>query len=155
MIMALEIERKFLVCSDAWRALKPVGVSYRQGYMASGDSPATVRVRIAGDKGILTIKGPPQGLTRSEFEYVIPLSDAQAMDDGASALASGPIRTGSERSANSLRVLIMRSEVGSHRHATQHLESGQCGLRNGIGKRCWKRHSRACERKDGGPRSTS
>ncbi len=75
--MATEIERKYLVKGDSWRSLA-VGSTYRQGYIATRGS-ATVRVRIAGDKGYLTIKGPSVGYSRSEFEYLIPLEDAQDM----------------------------------------------------------------------------
>lgn len=82
--MAQEIERKFLVTSDAWRALaKPVsGTRLRQGYIASQPG-RTVRVRIAGENAFLTIKGPadPSGLSRDEFEYPIPVSDAEQMLD--------------------------------------------------------------------------
>ncbi len=75
--MAQEIERKFLVVGDGWRGLAP-GVAYRQGYIPRGNG-ATVRVRIAGERGYLTLKGPTVGLTRSEFEYAIPLEDAIAL----------------------------------------------------------------------------
>jgi adenylate cyclase len=77
--MAHEIERKFLVRSDAWR---PAGTAqrYRQGYLRTA-GPATVRVRVAGEHGYLTIKGPTVGATRSEFEYSIPLADAEALLD--------------------------------------------------------------------------
>jgi adenylate cyclase len=54
--MATEIERKFLVKGDSWRSLA-VGSPYRQGYIATSGK-STVRVRIAGDKGYLTLKGP-------------------------------------------------------------------------------------------------
>lgn len=77
--MAVEIERKFLVVGDSWRALG-VGVPYRQGYLLSGGG-ITVRVRIAGDTGYLTIKGTSSGISRAEFEYAIPLSDATEMLD--------------------------------------------------------------------------
>lgn len=77
--MAIEIERKFLVAGDSWRGLA-AGVAYRQGYLVSG-SGLTVRVRIAGDTGYLTIKGATSGIARSEFEYPIPLNDASEMLD--------------------------------------------------------------------------
>ncbi len=77
--MAHEIERKFLVRSDAYRA-QGTAERYRQGYVRTG-GPATVRVRIAGARGYLTLKGPTQGLTRAEFEYPIPLADAEALLD--------------------------------------------------------------------------
>ena len=65
--MAKEIERKFLVTDDRWRA-GAVGVPYRQGYLPTLDG-CTVRVREAGGKGFLTIKGPTRGLSRDEYEY--------------------------------------------------------------------------------------
>lgn len=75
--MGIEIERKFLVICNAWRDLA-VGIDYRQGYLcASGDR--TVRVRIAGDKAFLTIKGKSNGISRMEFEYAIPLEDARVL----------------------------------------------------------------------------
>lgn len=92
--MATEIERKFLVSSDAWRAGVPVvpGVTMRQGYLASGGGAgATVRVRVVGDgnaaRGRLTIKGPSRRVAdgpghapvRDEFEYDIPGADAEHM----------------------------------------------------------------------------
>ncbi|GGF51103.1 CYTH domain-containing protein [Azorhizobium oxalatiphilum] len=75
--MAVEVERKFLVTSDDWRA-NATGASFRQGYIDTSDE-TTVRVRIAGDAAFLTIKGPSEGMSRAEFEYPIPLSDAQDM----------------------------------------------------------------------------
>ena len=78
--MATEIERKFLVHRDAWPADPVAGVRYRQGYLASFPSPV-VRVRVAGKHGYLTIKGPSSGIARKEFEYPIPLADAEEMLD--------------------------------------------------------------------------
>jgi adenylate cyclase len=75
--MALEIERKFLVTNAAWQHLG-VGVMYRQGYLPTQDK-TTVRVRVAGDRGFFTIKGPTRGISRTEYEYEIPLADAEAM----------------------------------------------------------------------------
>ena len=60
--MGKEIERKFLVKSDAWRSLAQ-GTLYRQGYQNT-DKERTVRVRTVGDKAFLTIKGLPVGVTR-------------------------------------------------------------------------------------------
>lgn len=73
----LEIERKFLVTSDAWRE---TAQSRRlvQGYL-SRDPERTVRVRIDGEKAALTIKGKSAGATRAEFEYEIPLGDAELL----------------------------------------------------------------------------
>jgi adenylate cyclase len=76
-IMAIEIERKFLVKSEAWRNLA-VGVVYRQGYLCT-EPERTVRVRIAGDRAYLTIKGATIGQSRPEYEYPIPLADAAEM----------------------------------------------------------------------------
>jgi CYTH domain-containing protein len=72
--MGAEIERKFRVLSDAWRDGSP-GVRISQGYL-SQDPDRTVRVRIAGESGWLTIKGRSRGIARAEFEYEIPLADA-------------------------------------------------------------------------------
>lgn len=77
--MAVEIERKFLVSSDAWRD-GPPGVRICQGYL-SRDKERTVRVRLAGDKAFLTIKGESAGISRKEFEYPIPSEDAEALLD--------------------------------------------------------------------------
>lgn len=77
--MAIEIERKFLVRNDDWRP-GAIGTSYRQGYLTI-DPERTVRVRIAGDQGFLTIKGKTEGMSRSEFEYPIPLDDAAQLLD--------------------------------------------------------------------------
>jgi len=77
--MGKEIERKFLVCNDAWRR-QGQPVAYRQGYI-SADSERVVRVRRAGNKAFLTIKGAGSGPTRAEFEYAIPMEDADALLD--------------------------------------------------------------------------
>jgi CYTH domain-containing protein len=77
--MPQEIERKFLLENDTWRP-GAVGVRYRQGYLST-EKQRTVRVRTAGDKGYLTIKGESVGATRSEYEYTIPLADADEMLD--------------------------------------------------------------------------
>ena len=77
--MGIEIELKFLVDQEAWKSVeKPVGVHYQQGYIPSDDN-CTVRVRIAGTHGYITLKGRTKGISRSEFEYEIPLVDANAM----------------------------------------------------------------------------
>lgn len=76
-IMALEIERKFIVKSDEWRKLGTPQL-YKQGYIPR-QNDVTVRVRIAGEKAFMTLKGKAVGFTRSEFEYEIPLEDAHFM----------------------------------------------------------------------------
>lgn len=75
--MPSEIERKFLVIDDSWHDGLP-GVRIAQGYL-SQDPNRTVRVRIAGEKAWLTIKGRSVGISRAEFEYEIPLADAREL----------------------------------------------------------------------------
>lgn len=75
--MAQEIERKFLVVGDRWRELV-AGTEYRQGYLQR-ETQRTVRIRVAGDRGFLTIKGATEGVTRLEYEYPIPKADALEM----------------------------------------------------------------------------
>ena len=76
--MGVEIERKFLVKDDSWKASADTGLLCRQGYLCSGTGK-TVRVRIMGERAFLTIKGPTEGISRSEFEYEIPVADAEAL----------------------------------------------------------------------------
>ena len=75
--MGLEIERKYLVLNNNWRALG-TPIHYAQGYLVA-DGERTVRVRIAGTIGFLTIKGQTQGFSRKEFEYEIPVAEALEM----------------------------------------------------------------------------
>jgi adenylate cyclase len=75
--MGTEIERKFLVTGDEWRAMA-TGVFYSQGYLCL-EKERTVRVRIAGDKAFLTVKGKSSGISRMEYEYPIPLEDARVL----------------------------------------------------------------------------
>jgi CYTH domain-containing protein len=77
--MGHEIERKFLVRGDAWRAAA-TGTPFRQGFLSTVPE-RTVRVRVAGSRGLLTIKGITIGARRAEYEYEIPLQDAQQMLD--------------------------------------------------------------------------
>ena len=77
--MTEEIERKFLVTGDAWRA-EASGTRFRQGFLST-DPDRTVRVRAAGARGTLTIKGRTVGARRPEYEYEIPLADAEQMLD--------------------------------------------------------------------------
>ncbi len=78
--MGVEIERKFLLAGDGWRALgQPVLL--RQGYLSS-DPARVVRVRIEGDQAYLTIKGKSVGATRGEWEYPIPLAEANELLEG-------------------------------------------------------------------------
>jgi len=74
--MPTEIERKFLVINEAWRIGEPT--FFVQGYL-NRDKHRTVRVRIAGDEVVITVKGITVGMSRAEYEYSIPLEDAQEM----------------------------------------------------------------------------
>lgn len=85
--MAQEIERKFLVRDDTWRATADAGTRYRQGYLST-DPRRIVRVRVGGDKAFVTIKGLARGIARDEYEYPIPVADAESMLD---ALALRPL----------------------------------------------------------------
>jgi len=84
--VGVEIERKFLVKSG-WLPETP-GTRYIQGYLVSGRDGATVRVRVAGKRAYLTVKGPSEGAKRLEFEYPVPVEDARLM---LKALAKGSI----------------------------------------------------------------
>ncbi len=76
--MALEIERKFLLKSAVWRKLVSIQTSIRQGYL-SYDAQSSVRVRITGQKADINVKSTSDGIYRLEYEYQIPLQDAQEM----------------------------------------------------------------------------
>ena len=110
--MALETERKFLVISEAWRPLGKA-VPYAQGYLSRG-SGRTVRVRIAGEKAYLTIKGPVIGITREEFEYPIPIEDARTM----LPLCDGPV-------IEKTRTTI---PIGSHLWEVDEFQGSNAGL---------------------------
>jgi len=83
--MGIEIERKFLVVGDGWRAGVHASVPMAQGYindqraMEIGGQRASVRVRVEGDEARLNIKSREAGHTRQEFDYALPLDDAQAL----------------------------------------------------------------------------
>jgi adenylate cyclase len=76
--MGVEIERKFLVKSDEWQRHAQQGRRFFQGHVARQDN-ASVRIRRTDTKAFVTIKGPRVGITRAEFEYEIPLADAEEM----------------------------------------------------------------------------
>ena len=76
--MPVEIERKFLVKNDAWRAQVESEAHIMQGYLAN-TADLTVRARVKGDQAFLTIKGASRGISRSEYEYPIPVADAEQM----------------------------------------------------------------------------
>jgi len=77
--MGVEIERKFLVQGEAWRA-QGTPVLLRQGYL-SAQPERTVRVRIEGERAVLTIKSKNVGAARGEWEYPIPVADAAELLD--------------------------------------------------------------------------
>jgi adenylate cyclase len=77
--MSKEIERKFLIKNESWKIGSKL-TSYRQGYLST-NIERIVRVRTIDQKGFLTIKGKTTGISRSEFEYEIPLDDANIMLD--------------------------------------------------------------------------
>lgn len=83
--MSIEIERKFLVTSEAWRAAAREAVPMAQGYLNdlatvdSGAMKTSVRVRIAGDEAFLNLKSRELGHTRQEFDYPIPVADARSL----------------------------------------------------------------------------
>lgn len=72
----IEIERRFLLNNQHWRTLASAPIEMSQGYL-SVEKERTIRVRIIGEQAWLTIKGFISDLSRSEFEYEIPLKDAQ------------------------------------------------------------------------------
>jgi CYTH domain-containing protein len=79
--MNQEIERKFLVNKSLWKKVnKPEGLYLKQTYLSTNPDK-TIRVRVLGEKGFITLKGRAKGLIRPEFEYEVPLQDAQQMID--------------------------------------------------------------------------
>jgi adenylate cyclase len=89
-----EIERKFIVANDGWRVGADGGRDFRQSYLAETDH-AAIRVRIInGREAVITIKSAEPGLSRSEFEYPVPLADAEAL---------AKLRQGSELSKTRFR----------------------------------------------------
>ncbi|MFQ5469008.1 MAG: CYTH domain-containing protein [Gammaproteobacteria bacterium] len=76
--MAIEIERKYKVPGNDWRQSVTKTEHYRQGYLA-GCKTSSVRVRITGDEAFLNIKSATLGVRRSEYDYPIPVSDAEEM----------------------------------------------------------------------------
>ena len=85
--MGIEIERKFLLANDNWRQQVEKSVKFRQGYL-QGSEKSSVRVRIEGEKSNLNIKGATLGVSRQEFEYPIPMEDA---DELLSTLCDKPL----------------------------------------------------------------
>jgi adenylate cyclase len=78
--MAVEIERKFLVISDAWREVVSRSERMAQGYLAGPPaSRCSVRIRIGGEAAFLNIKSIAVGIERDEYEYQIPRDDGERM----------------------------------------------------------------------------
>jgi adenylate cyclase len=84
--MPREIERKFLLKNDAWRALAERSRRMTQGYLASGGR-VSVRVRVAGDDAWLNMKAGGLVASRQEYEYAIPVDEAREL----LTLAEGPL----------------------------------------------------------------
>ena len=76
--MAIEIEHKFLLTNDSWRNQVSRSLHYKQGYLVS-DSISSVRVRISDDQAWLNIKSATIGIQRHEYEYAIPVQDANEL----------------------------------------------------------------------------
>ena len=76
--MGMEIERKFLVINDHWRAAADAGMDCIQGYFTT-DQQCSIRVRLSGGKANLNIKSATLGITRTEYDYPIPAADARGM----------------------------------------------------------------------------
>jgi CYTH domain-containing protein len=84
--MGVEIERKFLVDHNKWELLdKPDGNYLRQGYVVN-DVNKVVRVRVTNQQAFITIKGAASGITRSEYEYGIPVKDGVELLDQFAAV---------------------------------------------------------------------
>lgn len=112
--MGTEIERKFLVKDDSWRAAAESGVPMRQGYLCGNDN-ASVRVRIEGDAANLNIKSATLGIRRLEFEYEISVDEADQMLD---TLCGG-------RTVDKTRYVV---HVGRHEWEIDVFESDNAGL---------------------------
>jgi len=76
--MSIEIERKFLITNDGWKSLVINSFFIKQGYLNLAPE-RTVRVRIKGSQAHITIKGKSKGISRAEFEYQIPLKEAEQL----------------------------------------------------------------------------
>lgn len=76
--MGVEIEHKYLVKDSSYREMASGSYDIKQGYL-SRDSERTVRIRTAGEKGFVTIKGITRDCSRLEYEYEIPLHDAEEL----------------------------------------------------------------------------
>ena len=111
--MAVEIERKFLLANDDWRAQVSWQQYLAQGYL--GGTRSSVRVRIGGEQAWLNIKSMALGTTRLEFEYAIPLDDAKVM---LKELAEGPVVSKTRHHV----------DIGAHRFEIDEFDGDNAGL---------------------------
>ena len=81
--MAVEIERKFLLKNDQWRALVSRKMAISQGYLTEFDenSKSSVRIRLQDNKANINVKSATLGISRSEYEYEVPVDEAREMLD--------------------------------------------------------------------------
>jgi len=80
--MAIEIEHKYLVKQDLWNRILPSkSVRIKQGYLST-EPGKSIRVRVLDQQGFITIKGASVGPKRLEYEYEIPVQDAEELLDG-------------------------------------------------------------------------
>jgi len=78
--MGVEVERKFLVVGDGWRAAASERIRMRQGYLTR-EGPSSVRIRLTGDEARLNLKSAEVGTTRLEFDWAVPRADAEQILD--------------------------------------------------------------------------
>jgi adenylate cyclase len=111
--MPFEVERKFLVANDGWKARVVRSVFLRDGLIASSNGNK-VRVRIADEKATVTIKGPRKVMRRAEFEYGIPVSGADAI----------------------LTHMCQGHTLEKRRHFVEHSNVGNRRLRRSLARNC-------------------
>ncbi|MEO7215638.1 CYTH domain-containing protein [Mucilaginibacter sp.] len=108
--MAIEIERKFLVDHAKWNALaKPAGKLFKQGYILSDDK-RTVRIRVTDEAAYLTLKGSTTGISRSEYEYTIPIADGNEILSGLTVSAIEKVRYEIDFAGNTWEVDIFSGD---------------------------------------------
>ena len=76
--MPIEIERKYLLLDESWRLQADAGMKMRQGYLSNNEK-SSIRVRISGKMANLNIKSATPGCVRSEYEYPVPLAEAEEL----------------------------------------------------------------------------
>jgi CYTH domain-containing protein len=108
--MSVEIERKFLVDHDKWAKVeKPAGTHYRQGYLLA-DSERTVRVRISDKDAFINLKSKSTNVSRSEFEYEIPLKDGKAILDSFTSIGTEKTRYEIEHAEKTWEVDVFKAD---------------------------------------------